>query len=241
MGKDSVKIYSQSMLDKLNSVKDKRPRTVINHILRKGFITSQELKDLYGYNHPPRAIRDVRERGIPIITSRVRGADGRMIAAYKFGNLEDMGNSITKAAGRTVLSKNLKKALIEKYGAQCFIYLEKMDEKKLHVDHRVPYEIGGEQNEDDVEKFMLLSPSANRAKSWACEHCKNWEEKNAEFCLSCFWAQPEKYEHIAGVRERCVSIMFTGKEIEDFDKLVEKAGNETAQTFIKKIIHDHLK
>ena len=77
MGKDSVKIYSQSMLDKLNSVKDKRPRTVINHILRKGFITSQELKDLYGYNHPPRAIRDVRERGIPIITSRVRGADGR--------------------------------------------------------------------------------------------------------------------------------------------------------------------
>lgn len=44
----------------------KRPRTVIEHILKHGFITTQELKDKYGYNHPPRAVRDVKENGIPI-------------------------------------------------------------------------------------------------------------------------------------------------------------------------------
>ena len=40
-----------------------------------------------------------------------------------------------------------------------------MDENILQVDNRVPYEIGGEQDEEDLDRFLLLSPSANRAKS----------------------------------------------------------------------------
>jgi hypothetical protein len=64
----------------------KRPKTVIDHILRHGFITTQDLKDKYGYNHPPRAVRDVKEHGIPIEMFRVEGSDGRKIAAYRFGD-----------------------------------------------------------------------------------------------------------------------------------------------------------
>lgn len=63
--------YPKEFLDLLESVTAKRPRTVIQHILKNGFITSQELKDIYGYNHPPRAVRDVREYGIPLITYRI--------------------------------------------------------------------------------------------------------------------------------------------------------------------------
>ena len=63
---------SDEFLRLLDSITAKRPKTVIQHILKHGFITSQELKDLYGYNHPPRAIRDVREYGIPIDTYRVK-------------------------------------------------------------------------------------------------------------------------------------------------------------------------
>jgi hypothetical protein len=54
-----------------HSVTAKRPKTVIDHILEHGFITTEELKETYGYNHPPRAVRDVREHGIPIETFRV--------------------------------------------------------------------------------------------------------------------------------------------------------------------------
>ena len=100
--------YPKKFLDLLNSVDAKRPTTVIKHILSKGFITSQELKDNYGYNHPPRAIRDVREYGIPIVTYRVEGNDGRSIAAYRFGDPNDLQNLSSKKAGRTVLSKELK-------------------------------------------------------------------------------------------------------------------------------------
>lgn len=233
--------YPKEFTDLLDSVTAKRPRTVIQHILKHGFITSEELKEIYGYNHPPRAIRDVREYGIPIDTYRVTGTDGRSIAAYKFGNPTEVKNTLSKIAGRTVLSKALKQALIEKYGSKCFIYLETMDESVLQVDHRIPYEIGGEHNEKDIDYYMLLSPSANRAKSWTCEHCQNWERKDSNFCLRCFWAHPENYDHIAGKNEKIISLIFTGNEIKDYYKLIEISGEENAQKVIKQIIHEHLK
>ena len=232
--------YPKDFLELLNSVEAKRPRTVIQHILEHGFITSQELKDTYGYNHPPRAVRDVREHGIPLVTYRIEGTDGRSIAAYKFGNPADVKNTLSKSAGRTVLSKALKQALIEKYGSKCFVYFEPMDENLLQVDHRVPYEIAGEQSEQNVELYMLLSPSANRAKSWTCEHCENWERKDSDFCIKCFWAYPEDYEHIAGQQQRIISIVFTGDEIEDYNRLINISGIDNAQQMIKKIIHDYL-
>lgn len=109
--------YAEDFLNLLDSVKAKRPRTVIQHILEHGYITSQELKDTYGYNHPPRAARDVREHGIPLVTYRIMGSDGRKIAAYKFGDPSDAQKTFSKSAGRTVLSKAIKQALIEKYGS----------------------------------------------------------------------------------------------------------------------------
>lgn len=232
--------YPKEILDMLERITAKRPHTVIQHILKYGYITTEELKNIYGYNHPPRAARDVREYGIPLETFRLTASDGKKIGAYRFGNLDNIQNLLAKSSGRTVLSRALKQALIDKYGSKCFIYLEEMNEAILQVDHRVPYEICGEQNEKNLETFMLLSPSANRAKSWTCEHCKNWNKKDMHFCLRCFWAYPENYDHVAGRYEKVVSVIFTGNEIEDYIKLINLAGEKTAQEMIKKIIHDYL-
>ena len=231
-----MKKYPKSFFDKLNAVTAKRPKTVIQHILEHGFVTTEELEQLYGYKHAPRAARDVRELGIPLEMYRVKSSDGRSIGAYRFGNPALAENAVSKTAGRTALSKALKKALIEKFGSKCFIYLQPMDEKTLQVDHRIPYEIGGEQNETDLDCFMLLSPSANRAKSWTCEHCPNWENKNAEFCMKCFWAHPENYSHIAGKEQRQLIITFTGDEIEDYNKLIALVGVDKAEETIKEMI-----
>ena len=235
-----MKKYPKSFLDKLNSVTAKRPKTVIQHILEHGFVTTEELEQLYGYKHAPRAARDVRELGIPLEMYRVKSSDGRSIGAYRFGNPALAENAVSKTAGRTALSKALKKALIEKFGSKCFIYLQPMDEKILQVDHRIPYEIGGEQNENDLDCFMLLSPSANRAKSWTCEHCPNWENKNAEFCMKCFWAHPENYSHIAGKEQRQLIITFTGDEIEDYNKLIALVGVDKAEETIKEMIEEFI-
>ena len=110
----------------------KRPRTVIDHILKHGFVTTQELKDKYGYNHPPRAVRDVKENGIPIEMFRVEGTDGRKIAAYRFGDPNK--SRFGKFIGRTAFTKDLKRSLIEKYGPRCAIYLEPFGERELQID-----------------------------------------------------------------------------------------------------------
>ena len=88
---------------------------------------------------------------------------------------------------------------------------------------------------------MLLSPSANRAKSWTCEHCPNWVKKDVTFCSSCFWTHPENYTHIAGKEERQIIITFTDNEIEDYNKLISLVGHEQAESIIKKLISDYIK
>lgn len=225
--------------EKLLSVTAKRPATIIKHILEHGSITSEEIKSLYGYNHPPRAVRDVREQGIPIDTFRIKDSEGRSIAAYRFGDPTNAANAVSKKAGRTALSKALKKALIEQFGSKCFVYQEKLDQAILQVDHRIPYEIGGEPGEE-VRHYMLLCPSANRAKSWSCEHCPNWDIKDPSFCEDCFWAHPERYTHIAGNSERRIILTFTGDEVKDYNTLIDIIGTERAESFIKKLIHDTL-
>lgn len=231
---------SKSILKRLDAIVAKRPRTVIQHMLKHGTITTLELSERYGYEHPPRAIRDVREYGIPLVRSRVKDKTGKTIAAYRFGDLKTWTAHPRKSAGRTLLTKALKKALIEEFGPRCSVYLEQMDEAVLQVDHRVPYEIGGEQDTSKTDSFMLLCPSANRAKSWTCEHCENWSRKDVSFCLRCFWAHPENYEHVAGKKVRQVSLMFSGDEVEDYCKLIELAGQDSAQATIKRILHEHL-
>lgn len=227
----------KELLERCRAVMAKRPKTVIDHILAHGFITTEELKDQYGYNHPPRAVRDVREHGIPLETFRVTGADGRKIAAYRFGDWQSV--SVRKLAGRTGLSKKLKDALIARYGCQCFIYREVMDERDLQIDHRVPYEVDGDGQALDTEDFMLLSASANRAKSWSCEHCENWNSsKDRQVCLSCYWAFPEHYTHVAGRPIRRIDLVWQGDEVAVYEKLQAAArelGKEVPE-FVKEVL-----
>ena len=231
---------SKSDLMRLNAIKDKRPATVIQHILKYGSINTEELESLYGYKHPPRAVRDVRERGVNLDTFKVKSSDGRNIGAYRFGNPVFVENSLSKVSGRTALSSALKKALVEKYGSRCFIYNQQVSENLLQIDHRIPYEIGGEADEADIDVYMLLSPSANRAKSWSCEHCSNWRDKDISVCTACFWAYPENYTHIAGKLGKHIIITFTGSEIEDYENLISSVGVSNAEGAIKSLIKDFL-
>lgn len=227
----------KEFIELCRSVTAKRPRTVINHLLQHGQITTEELKNVYGYNHPPRAVRDVKEHGIGIERVSVTGSDGRTIAAYRFADPKAM--RVRKFDGRTGLSKQIKEALIAKYGCKCVIYIEEMPEAHLQIDHRVPFEVGGESITMDSEEFMLLSSSANRAKSWSCEHCENWKQlKQRELCLSCYWAYPENYEHIAMKQVRRVDLLWQGQDTEQYEKLkadAAKAGMAVPE-FVKAVL-----
>ncbi len=232
------KQYPKEFLALCQSVTAKRPRTVITHILEHGQITTEELKNLYGYNHPPRAARDVKEHGIPIERVTVTGGDGRKIAAYRFGDPTNL--KVRRFDGRTGLSKQIKDALIAKYGCRCFIYLEEMSEAALQIDHRVPFEVAGESVTMSPDEFMLLCGSANRAKSWSCEHCENWtKHKKREVCLSCYWAYPENHSHIAMQQLRRVDLLWQGDETKQYERL--KADAAEAGLAIPDFVKDVLR
>lgn len=233
---------SPEILNLCQSVKAKRPKTVIDHILKYGFITTEQLSTVYGYEHPPRAVRDVRELGIPIETFRVDDSNGKKIAAYRFGTITT--SNLKKTSGRTGFSKQLKSILISKFGSKCFIYLEEMNEADLQIDHRIPYEVAGEDSVQNPEDFMLLSGSANRAKSWSCEHCENWKsQRESRVCRTCYWAYPENYTHIAMRELRRIDLLWQGSEIQEYEQLKIAALKTKVEIpqFIKEIISQALR
>lgn len=134
------KKYSKELLELLKRVKGKRARIIVDHILEHGIITTEDI-EAYGYKHPPRAARDVREQGIPLKTIRVRGKDGKRIAGYVFGEISDIKQG--RIGGRVIIPKTLKKMLITQSGSKCFICQVSFEETVLQVDHRIPYEVTG--------------------------------------------------------------------------------------------------
>jgi len=210
---------------------------VIDGILKKGYITTEELAKK-GYKHAPRAARDVREAGIRLETFRVKSSDGRSIAAYRFDHKKIESG---KSGGRKGFSKDFKDILYKSYDEKCAVCLGHFEKRYLQIDHRIPYEIAGEKKffKSDDKNYMLLCGSCNRAKSWSCEHCENWRsKKSSKICTKCYWAFPDEYSHIALREIKRMDIIWEGKETGVYNKLKNNAkkNNEKLPDYVKKII-----
>jgi hypothetical protein len=79
----------KAILKKIRLITGKRSRVVVDHILKHSSITTEDLEH-YGYKHPPRAIRDVREQGLPLEMFWTKNSSGRKIAGYRLGRPEDI-------------------------------------------------------------------------------------------------------------------------------------------------------
>jgi hypothetical protein len=235
--------YPEEFLNYVQAVTNKRAKIVIDHILQHGFITTEELKNTYGYNHPPRAARDVREAGIPLETFKVKSKEGKSIAAYKFGDIALL--QFNRSAGRILFSKEFKKDLFELCNGKCAVCNGKFEERYLQIDHKVPYEIGGDDTEKrNLPDFMLMCGSCNRAKSWSCEHCNNWQnDRKPCLCLKCYWGNPSNYSHIALKEVRRMDMQWESEEVKTYDaiKVIADSENIELPEFIKQIMEEKVK
>jgi hypothetical protein len=233
MKKGSV---DQRILALCDQITAKRPRAVIDRILSHGFVTTEDLQEM-GYDHPPRAARDVRENGVPLETFKVTSArTGRQIAAYRFADPSEIKHG--RIGGRRAFSKAFKEALVDRYRSADTITGERMDARYLQIDHRIPYEVAGDSAlaDESVDAFMLLDASNQRAKSWSCEHCRNWQElHDPAICRGCFWAFPEGYDHIAMEPIRRVDVIWRDGEVQDYRRIAKLADSRgvTIATLIK--------
>lgn len=223
----------QELLQKVSS--NKRARTMLEHILKHGQVTTDEMKTLYGYNHPPRAASDLKDLGIPLQKTRVVGPDGRRIMAYTLGDLDDVDAG---KQGRRALPKALRAALAERDGTTCALCAAVFPLRALQIDHRVPFRIVGDvdtREQLDPARFMLLCGPCNRAKSWSCEQCPNWTARDPSVCGSCFWAGDPNYSHIATSARRQLTLNWSDEEVHAFDQLRSEAAQSgmSLETLVK--------
>ena len=199
----------------------KRAIAVLRVLLDKGSISTDDLAEM-GYEHPPRAVGDVRDAGVPINTGRgTSKKTGRGMAVYTIGNPSQIQEG--RIGGRSALPKKFKAALVERYSSVDCITGAKLSERVLQIDHRIPYRIAGDAGLADmnVEAYMLLDASSQRGKSWSCETCRNMmpDARDPEVCKTCFWAFPESYLHIATIDIRRTDITWQGDDVVVHDRL----------------------
>jgi len=208
---------SKQLLKRIAEVTNKRARFVLDRIVKEGLVTTEEIASA-GYEHPPRAARDVRELGFHLETIRVKHSNGRYIAGYVL----DEAQSQLGKSGRRILPKKVRDEIIEHAHNQCQICSAAYG---LQVDHCVPYEVGGEPEGEKASAYSVLCGSCNRKKSWDCEHCANWlGEKDPAVCLCCYWANPASYSHVAMMEQRRVDLVWSGAEVNDFERIKRDAG-----------------
>lgn len=232
------KSHPKILLDAIKQVHNKRAKIVLDHIVKYGFITTEDLKNTYGYDHPPRAVKDAKDLGFPIERYSVHSKEGRSIAAYRFGDLSQFDGSVSIA--RRILPKRFKDELLILQESKCNTCSARFEGRYLQVDHRVPYGIGGEvQGDLHIAEFQLLCGSCNRAKSWSCENCPNWSgTHDAGLCQTCYWGSPECYTHVACSDIRRLDLVWQRSEVASYDRLskgASKAG-EDLPSFVKKAL-----
>lgn len=218
----------------------KRARALIDYLLEHGECSTEDLNEM-GYDHPPRVAGDVKEAGIPIVMTRdrVSAKTGRKIGVYRFGDPSDI--KAGRIDGRKAFSKKFKAQLVAKYGARDAFTQEQLEPRYLQIDHRVPYQVAGDDafDEGNLDAYMLIDASSQRAKSWSCENCRNaQQDRILETCQQCFWAFPENYTHVAMEPVRRLDIEWRGPEVEAFDQLRLRAEREgvTVAALVKRML-----
>ena len=202
------------LLQRIAQVTNKRARVVLDTIAKNGKITTEELKRL-GYDHPPRAARDVRELGFTLVTTMEKNVAGKRMAAYTLALGIEAGKT-----GRVQVPKKARDAIIEAAGGKCQLCGATHD---LQVDHRVPYQVAGESLKGKPNVYMVLCGTCNRRKSWICEHCPNLLKlKQVRICGSCYWASPEEHLHVAMEQIRRIDLVFGSEEAKEFDEFRER-------------------
>jgi hypothetical protein len=159
------------------------------------------------------------------------------MGSYRFGDLSKMRSD--RIGGRLSFPKTFKPQLIQIYGRKCNVCSGPFEDRYLQIDHRIPYEVGGDSEERDTTEYQLLDGSCNRAKSWSCEHCKNWNDiKDAGICETCYWASPESYGHVAMRKIRRLDVLWDEGEVENYDEIKKEADEShvPVPTFVKAIL-----
>ncbi|MFE0705131.1 HNH endonuclease [Streptomyces sp. NPDC058872] len=196
----------------------KRAQKALEFLLDKGSVTTGDLQAV-GYDHPPRAIRDLKDAGFTIESMMVN-VDGKRMSQYTL--IDSMSADF---AQRKPIPLAFRKQLFEEHGYRCAVCGGVFITRMLQADHRIPFHVGGDPDIFETMDFMPLCGSDNRGKSMSCETCANWEVRDPSTCKTCYWHDPTNYKHVATAEERRLAITARGDDVPVIDALMSEAAS----------------
>ncbi|WP_432114390.1 hypothetical protein [Streptomyces sp. S1] len=196
----------------------KRAQKALEFLLDKGSVTTGDLKAV-GYDHPPRAIRDLKDAGF-VIESAMVNINGKRMSQYTL--IDSMSADF---AQRKPLPLAFRKQLFKEHDHRCAICGGVFITRMLQADHRIPFHVGGDPDVFETMDFMPLCGSDNRGKSMSCETCANWEVRDLATCKTCYWHNPTDYKHVATVEERRLVMTARGDDVPVIDALMSEAAS----------------
>jgi hypothetical protein len=231
------KKWLESLLENL----PKRPKTVLEMLLKKGEVSTYELGQL-GYDQPPRAAQDLKEAGVKLVTKNGKHpVTGARMGIY---TLADDQSNYVASGGRIAFPKAFRKELEERDKNRCVLCETEYSPRFLQIDHKIPFIVGGDDSQLNADEFQLLCGSHQRMKSWECEHCPNRVQKDEAICASCYWASPENYTHVATKHHKVVPLtLVLEEEIAVYNTIKGRAEEQglSAGEYIKKLMSDSVK
>jgi hypothetical protein len=190
----------------VEAVTNKRARFVLDFILANGFITADDIQR-QGYREHRRAVMDCRDLGFPIIKTKSPGGG---VGAW---SLDPSAELRATKTGRKNFRKVFRGELLARADHRCEVCGTSEVDRQLQIDHKIPYAIDPGSGREIEGEFQMLCGSCNRTKSWTCEHeCPNWQVRDPARCMTCMWASPGDYEHIAEHLRRRITLVFDGTE-----------------------------
>jgi hypothetical protein len=108
--------YSAKMLAAVAKVTTRRGKILVEHILKHGSVSTEDLETIYGLTDAASAARDVKDAGVPLAKTTGKRKTGRQMAIYSFGDPSLIRGD--RFQGRRAFAKGFKEMLIAKYGAR---------------------------------------------------------------------------------------------------------------------------
>ena len=188
-------------IETLLGAMSRRARFVRDQILRHRHVTAWEVKK--HYSNETAAVNDLVQVGIPLRTTAVKAENGRSTTQYTF----DPQHFRHRRDTRGFVPHRSK--VLE--GGQCALCPSSVQywKRTLQIDHRIPFSLVGnaEVERDGLAAVQALCPSHNTAKQHACKACEMFRSRDSSQCRGCYWAYPDQYQHIAGQRERRLTVV----------------------------------
>ncbi len=230
---------TKKKLEELLPTLGKRPGIVLDRLLKHGSVGTYDLGQL-GYDQPPRAAQDLKERGVRLkVTRGKHPVTGYRMAIYRLDDEQPILDGTFN--GRQAFSKEFRRKIFDAHKSHCIFCGVAVEKSRLQIDHRVPYQIAGEIDLKRTAEFMPLCSSHQRTKSWTCEHCPNYIAKKSAVCKACYWAIPDgPYKHVATRPERRLDLVWRLAEVKKFKRLeaVARGRRQPLNEFAIQILND---